>query len=269
MDLACVGRSSLAAVLPVLAACGVQGCPLPTTLFSSHTGGFGEVEMMNAAAFCESALVHYAREGVEFDAIYTGYLLGKTQFTLARHAMRAFPRALKIVDPSLGDNGRRYTKITPEMVGWMKDLCTMADILTPNHTESALLLGETPGMDVPDEETLQRRLAALASDKRQVLITSVPQPTGMATFGCGPNGKNSYSIAGHYVPQSYPGTGDLYAAALCGLVLRGHPVPKAAAKAAGFVEAAVRATFEGKGEVRHGVWFEGQLPMLATLAAKA
>lgn len=40
-DLACVGRCSLAAALPVISASGVQACCVPTGLFSTHTAGFG------------------------------------------------------------------------------------------------------------------------------------------------------------------------------------------------------------------------------------
>ena len=36
-DLSCVGRCSLAVVLPALAAMGVQPCALPTALLSTHT----------------------------------------------------------------------------------------------------------------------------------------------------------------------------------------------------------------------------------------
>lgn len=39
-DLSCVGQCSLAAVLPILAACGVEAIPLPSAVLSTHTGGF-------------------------------------------------------------------------------------------------------------------------------------------------------------------------------------------------------------------------------------
>ena len=40
-DISCVGRCSMTVALPVLAACGVEVCPLPTAVLSTHTGGFG------------------------------------------------------------------------------------------------------------------------------------------------------------------------------------------------------------------------------------
>ena len=38
-DISCVGRCSMTVALPVLAACGVEACPLPTAVLSTHTGG--------------------------------------------------------------------------------------------------------------------------------------------------------------------------------------------------------------------------------------
>ena len=37
-DLSGIGRCSLSVALPVISACGVQACPLPTAVFSAHTG---------------------------------------------------------------------------------------------------------------------------------------------------------------------------------------------------------------------------------------
>ena len=39
-DLSCFGRCSLTIVMPTLSAMGLQCCPVPTALLSTHTGGF-------------------------------------------------------------------------------------------------------------------------------------------------------------------------------------------------------------------------------------
>ena len=36
-DISCVGRCSLTVALPIISAMGVEACPLPTALLSSHT----------------------------------------------------------------------------------------------------------------------------------------------------------------------------------------------------------------------------------------
>ena len=41
-DISCVGQCSTTVALPILSACGMEACILPTALLSTHTGGFGK-----------------------------------------------------------------------------------------------------------------------------------------------------------------------------------------------------------------------------------
>ncbi|MFQ7003286.1 MAG: hypothetical protein ACLRRT_06135 [Ruthenibacterium lactatiformans] len=68
-DLSCVGRCSLAVVLPALAAMGVQPCALPTALLSTHTGGLGRPARTDESGFISAALAHYAQLGLAFDCM--------------------------------------------------------------------------------------------------------------------------------------------------------------------------------------------------------
>lgn len=274
MDLACAGRSSLAVVLPVLAACGVQALPLPTALFSTHTLGFGQVERQDEAAFGLRALAHLAREEVAVDAVYTGYLNSAAQLELAQAAMAQYPRALRVVDPAMADNGKLYSGMDEALVEGMRALCEQAGLITPNWTESALLTG-TDLAEPFVEGQPETRVEALCREGRAVVLTSVPDGDGgFCTMACpgadtGGNVEPALVIPSARVPQSYPGTGDLFCAALVGLLLRagrGAGLEEAAAKAAAFAEAAVHTTHENGGPVRDGVWFEPLLPMLAQYA---
>lgn len=258
MDMAGVGRSSLAAVLPVLAACGVQACPMAPLVLSSHTGGFGAVPRQDITGLWQQALEQYHREKVGFDAIYTGYLVGEAQFALALQAARQYPDALLITDPVLGDNGKLYSGISAENTGWMRRLCEMADIITPNATESRLLLG------LPPEPETDMPLAAktLATGKRSVVITSSPTAQGIEILVKPAGSEPLRHLPVELVPQSYPGTGDLFTSALAGLVLQGIPLEQAAGRAGQFISQAARATYEGNGEGRMGIWFEPFLPLL-------
>ena len=77
-DISCVGQCSATVALPILSACGMEACILPTALLSTHTGGFGTPARLDGSAYGEQALEHYHALGVEFDCIYTGYLGGET-----------------------------------------------------------------------------------------------------------------------------------------------------------------------------------------------
>ena len=115
-DLSCVGRCSLAVVLPALAAMGVQPCALPTALLSTHTGGLGRPARTDESGFISAALAHYAQLGLAFDCVYSGYLAGAAQVALVEQAFRQAPAALKLVDPVMADHGRPYASMTPEIL---------------------------------------------------------------------------------------------------------------------------------------------------------
>lgn len=91
-DLSGFGRCSLAVILPVLSALGVQACPVPTAVLSTHTGGLGDVTLRDLTDYIEPALAHYQRLGLEFECIYTGFLSSVDQvdhcLSFLRHTRR-------------------------------------------------------------------------------------------------------------------------------------------------------------------------------------
>ncbi|MDL2219157.1 bifunctional hydroxymethylpyrimidine kinase/phosphomethylpyrimidine kinase [Ruminococcaceae bacterium OttesenSCG-928-O06] len=263
MDLSSLGRASLGVAGQVLAACGQQACLLPTALFSSHTGGFGPVEKQDEAAFATAALAHYARQGITFHAVYIGYLYGPAQFAAANAALSQYPNALHVVDPALGDDGKPYTGLDDDTARAMRQLCARAGLVCPNYTESAMLCGDAPDAGQAAPALVERRLARLGENGASVLITSVPGPAGTyETWGLSQPEGEIFRLPSRRVPQRYPGTGDLFCAAVVGRLLHGDTLQAAAQTAAYFVEQAVQATYTASAEARHGVWFEPFLPLL-------
>lgn len=39
-DISCFGKCSLTVALPIISAMGIEACPVPTAVLSTHTGGF-------------------------------------------------------------------------------------------------------------------------------------------------------------------------------------------------------------------------------------
>ena len=73
-DLSGFGRCALTIVIPVLSAMGVQCCPLPTALLSTHTGGFQGNTFLDLTDQMGPIATHWREEGVAFDGIYTGFM---------------------------------------------------------------------------------------------------------------------------------------------------------------------------------------------------
>ena len=263
-DLPDFGRAALSVIVPVLSCLGVQAVALPTAVLSTHTGGLGTPAKLSNPGYGPAALAHYQRLGLRFDCIYAGYLADPNQAKLVEQAFELWPQAYKVVDPVLGDTGRLYRGVGAEMVPAMYDLCRKADLILPNGTEAALLLGDPlPGVGSAEQAAAQAaRLTRIAP---QVVVTGV---TGLADgrcIGCvgAARGGQGYLVKTPLIPRLYHGTGDIFGAVLVGRILQGN-VPQAAVQAAAaFVAECIRQTPEGADE-RLGVWLEAALPKLMT-----
>ena len=177
-------------------------------------------------------------------------------------AFELWPHALKVVDPVLGDGGRLYKGLGADMVPAMYNLCSKANLIVPNVTEAALLLGD-PLPGVGSSEQAAEQAARLTRIAPQVVVTGVTGLSDGRCIGCvgAARGGQGYSVKTPLIPRMYHGTGDIFGAVLVGRILQGN-VPQAAVQAAAaFVSECIRQTPEGTDE-RLGVWLEAALPKL-------
>ena len=267
-DISGFGRCSMTVVLPVLSAMGSQCCPLPTAYLSAHTAfpASDKATFLDLTGQMAGTASHWAELGVEFDAVYSGFVGSAGQIGLIEDFYRTFRRenTLVLVDPVMGDHGRPYRTYTPEMCARMGQLAAQADVITPNLTEAALLL-EEPYEAVPqDEKGLRSWLERLSlAGKRSVVLTGVslnPDEIGAGFFDRH-TGQAGFAMA-HREPGQFPGTGDLFASVVLGALLRGEGLAEAAQRGAQFVQCCVAYTLAQGTPVLEGVQFE---PLLGKL----
>jgi pyridoxine kinase len=184
-DLSSVGRCSLSVILPVLSVLKVQVCPIPTAVLSTHTGGFGDVSFNDLTGFISESLLHFKRIGINFDCVYSGFLGNEHQIDSVMEFLMSYPKALKVVDPVMGDNGKSYRTCTPALQKGMSKLVSKADIITPNLTEAYMLLNKEYSslpLDRNDARSMLLKLSEKGPDT--VVITSVPITSfGMSNIG--------------------------------------------------------------------------------------
>ena len=77
-DISCVGQCSLTVALPILSAAGHETCILPSAVLSTHTAGFSGYTVRDLTEDLPAIAAHWQKEGIRFQAIYTGYL-GSTE----------------------------------------------------------------------------------------------------------------------------------------------------------------------------------------------
>ena len=264
-DISGVGRCSLTVILPVLSAMGVQACPVPTAVLSTHTGGFGTPARQDLTNTLAPALAHYRQLDLDFACVYSGYLSCVEQVALCQDFFAAYPNALAVVDPVMGDHGKAYASCGADLQAGMRELVSHAKLITPNLTEACLLL-ETPYPDHELSESAVRdmllRLSRLGPT--QVVLTGVGDGNTLVNYGYDKTRNAFWGQPSTRIPASYPGTGDIFTSVLIGSLLQGCTLPVAMSISADFVEAAVAETFRLGTDPRHGVALENCLYRLTT-----
>lgn len=261
-DLSGFGRCSLTVAIPILSAMGVQCCPLPTAFLSTHTGGFEGFTFLDMTDEMPKVAAHWRSLGIRFDAIYSGFLGSERQIAMVEEFFTSFRRSetVVVVDPVMGDGGKIYRTYTPAMCAGMARLAEQADIITPNYTEAALLLG-VPFESLPAPEETVKRLSM--DGRRSVALTGVslrPGQTGAMCFDAASGRTEPVQTA--FVAHEFHGTGDVFASVLTGALMGGRCLTDAAAQAAEFVRACAERTAKEGTPVREGVDFEPLLGLL-------
>ena len=261
-DISCVGKCSLTVALPIISAAGIETSVLPTAVLSTHTGGFTGYTFRDLTEDIMPIASHWEELGIEFDAVYTGYLGSFKQLELVKGLFAQFgKKGLVLVDPVMADHGKLYPGFDKSFPGGMAELCKMADVIVPNLTEAALLLGEEY-VEAPHSEAyiegLLKRLGAAFGGK--IVLTGVSfdgKTLGAACYDSA-GGDLGYAMA-NMIEGSYHGTGDVFGSALLAGLLRGLSLIEAARCAVNFTVDSIKLTEKDK-ESRYGVRFESALP---------
>ncbi|MBR3477470.1 MAG: bifunctional hydroxymethylpyrimidine kinase/phosphomethylpyrimidine kinase, partial [Candidatus Methanomethylophilaceae archaeon] len=142
-DISCVGKCSLTVALPIISAAGVECAVLPTAVLSTHTGGFTGFTFRDLTGDIKPIGAHWSSLGIRFDAIYTGFLGSFEQIELVKELIDGMSgQDVKVyVDPVMADKGKMYSVFGPDFPAGMRSLCEKADLIMPNMTELAFMLG--------------------------------------------------------------------------------------------------------------------------------
>ena len=266
-DLSGFGRTSLTVVIPILSTMGVQVCPMPTAVLSTHTTEFTGFSFLDLTSEMHRFLAHWRQLGLTFDGIYSGFLGAPEQMDVVEETIlhcRAHG-GIAVVDPVLGDNGKLDPTMTPAMVARMRELVRHADCITPNFSEAGWLLDEEycPHISIPE---LKRWLVRLTDLGPQVaVITSAPvaaRASHTSVVAYHAEQRRFWKVDCPYIPAFYPGTGDCFASVLTGSLLQGDSLPLAMDRAVQFVTLGIRATFGHNQPSREGILLERVLDTL-------
>ncbi|MBQ4146183.1 MAG: pyridoxamine kinase [Clostridia bacterium] len=263
-DMSGFGKVSLTEAIPIMSAMGVEVCPLPTAVLSTHTYEFENYTLCDLTEEMDKIINHWDKLGLEFDAVYSGYMSSPRQLDITMNLMKAQREkgALLVVDPVMGDNTLLdvqsvYSERMRELTGGMKALSSMADVVTPNVTEACMLLEREYPKGVVSNGEIKELLSGLCElGAKSAVITSVMDgENSMCVAVC--DGERYYKIDCGYINRPFHGTGDVYTSVLTGGLVLGKPMLESAVLAADFVAKSIKETIKHPTiKIREGVLFE-------------
>lgn len=273
-DMSGFGKCSLTAAIPVVSVMGIQACPLPTAILSAQTG-FPDYYCDDYTDRMDCFTNHWKKMDVTFDGIYSGYLAGPLQIERVMYFLEQFQQegTLYLADPVMGDHGKAYGMFSPKLLEGMKKLTRAADVITPNLTElclladadyGALLAGMQGERYVENIRYICERLLAKAQRPQTVIVTGIIREQDKKQYigNLAVSEGEYYYLENPYTGTSFSGTGDLFASAICGSLVKGLQVREAMEKAAYFLQEAIEEATLEKIPRNHGVNFEKYLSRL-------
>ena len=261
-DISCVGRCSLTVALPIISAAGVETGVLPTAVLSTHTA-FPKFTFCDLTDEIEKISETFAELAIDFDAIYTGYLGSFEQLELVSQFIdrHKTDKCKVVIDPAMADNGKLYKGFTPEFAKAMSGLCSKADLVVPNLTEACFML-DIPYTENYDEEFIRdilKRLTDLGA--KCAALTGISfDPSKLGYYAYDSVTDTYYSYVNDKMPVAYHGTGDIFASATLGALMRDHNIDSALAVAVDFTLECIRLTMQDENRRTYGVNFEEALP---------
>ena len=266
-DISCVGKCSLTVALPIISAMGTEAAVLPTAVLSTHT-------MFKGFTFCdltdeiEPIIAHWKKENMGFDAVYTGYLGSARQIALTKDLISKFKGedTLVLVDPAMADSGRMYTGFEKSFALEMATLCSVADIIVPNLTEASFMLGEEYVAEGYDEEYIKDMLKKLTSlGCKTAVITGVSfEKDKLGVMSYDSESGEYFSYFRERIPESFHGTGDVFASTFLGALMRERSIGDSLKIATDFTVECIKATLGNPQERKYGENFEEEIPYLVS-----
>ncbi|MBR5428709.1 MAG: pyridoxamine kinase [Clostridia bacterium] len=261
-DISGFGKCSLTAALPIISAAGIETAAIPTAVLSTHTAFKPGFTCRDLTEDLEPFVDNWLDNGFEFDAVYSGFLGSAKQISIVASLIGKLSGkdTIKIVDPAMADNGKMYSSFDLSFAGEMARLCKCADVIVPNLTEAAFLLGREfrPGA-LNEEQTAELACALFEKCGAAVVLTGVSfdgKNIGAAVYAPKDGLQTFFRPR---IPENYSGTGDVFASVLTAALIKGRTLSRAVQIAVDFTYECILRTYREYPGMVYGVDFEDSL----------
>lgn len=246
-----LGDCSLKISLPLLQLMGLRTAPLANSVMTS-SGAYPGLAANSSCGLLKDLARQLQKLQIEPRSLLAGYTRDLALYEEIQQFKQQFPACLVCVDPVLGDNGKMYGSLPAQALAAAVKLLKIADFVTPNATETQLLLGEKVG----DWRTAAQKLQQLGA--KNVLLKDWPAATDVGAGAGAGTEKNQSSGCNYFLSATgeqytstfarygigevtaYSGTGDCFAALFWGTYLRTGDYRRAMEQAGKLTGLAVR-----------------------------
>ncbi len=250
------GRCSLTVSLPIISAMKIQCCPVPTSIFSNHTG-YESFYYTDYTDHMDAYIREWKKLDLRFEGILTGFLGSPEQIGIVRRFLREFKEenTVTVVDPVMGDNGKLYPTYPNELAEQMATLVPFADILTPNLTEACILTETEYKEDMSGDELTEICEKLCAMGPRSIVISGLERGDYLENF-IFEHGKEPHVIRERKAGPCRAGTGDVFSSVIAADSVNGVDFPDAVRHASSFIAKVLRRTVEMGLPSADGICFE-------------
>lgn len=256
-----VGKVSITNMMPIMSVRGIEACPMPSIVLSSHTEGFKDIATFTGKTFIEDATRSMKENNIYFDLNYIGYLGNIENINQTQNYLKEVRDCINIIDPIFADDFKLYSGFDMNYVYKIRELLKYSHIITPNFTEALFLTGrEKEIREIYNEDYIKDIIYDLRElGAKNIIITSVPSSKEnelkIAVF----DGENLTFVTHEKMKKSYTGTGDIFAGVLCTEVLRGTDLVTASRRSGEFVKDCIEYSMQFDYPAIEGVLLEKQL----------
>lgn len=259
-SLCSVGKASLTNIIPIMSIKGIEVCPIPSVILSTHTGGFSNIAKLDSKDFIERGINSLFYNEINFDLFFIGYLGEVKKIEEVINFLKERKNGLVILDTIFGDNGKLYNGFTFEYVKKIRELLKFSYVITPNFTEALYLTGRegqyNNSFSYDDTKAIAFDLRKLGA--KNIVITSVPCKDNL--IGIAVLDENGFNIIKHKkLEKSYPGTGDIFTAVMSAEILNGNSIEDSVKKGSDFVKGCIEYSMKYDYSTKEGVLLEKQL----------
>ena len=257
------GGAGIQADLKTFSALGVYGCSAITALTAQNTRGVTGIFPVDAAFVAAQIDAVFADLAV--DAVKIGMLDRPEVIAAVADRLRHWQPRWIVLDPVMvAKSGDRLLR-EEAVAALREELLPLADLVTPNLPEAAVLLGEAPVRERARMGNLAARIQGLGA--RNVLLKgghlAGEDSPDLLLHG----GEHIWLEAPRIATPNTHGTGCTLSSAIAALLARRRPLPQAVAEAKEYLTKAIAAADRlrvggGRGPVHHffAFWSEERDP---------